>query len=114
MSLADLFSPRRHKPDPLDMLASQISDLRRQTRQISKVVSHRAESASHRAGDTIEDWSDAVADLGREAAQQGAWLAGLASRNMVKGARAVQRDPIPLIAVVGTALLAVSLITRRR
>lgn len=107
MSLADLFTPRRRKPDPIELLFSQLGDLRRQTQHISRAVSHRA-------GETTDEWSDVVADLGREAARQGAWLAGSASRQVVKGAQAVQRDPLPVIAVLGTALLVTSLLSRRR
>lgn len=107
MSLADLFTPRRRRQDPLDLILSQIGDLRRQSRHISHAVSHRA-------GETADEWGDALSDLGREAARQGAWLAGNASRRLVKGAQAVQRDPVPVIAVVGTALLVASLLSRRR
>ena len=107
MHLEDLFTPRRRRHDPLDALADQISELRRQTRHISK-------SLSHSAGDVAGDLTDTISDWSHDAARQGAWLAGIASRKAVQGARAVQRDPIPLIAVLGTAALLASLIARRR
>jgi hypothetical protein len=55
-----------------------------------------------------------MTDWGRDAARQGAWLAGAASRKAVQGARAVQRDPVPLLAVLGTAVLLTSLLSSRR
>jgi hypothetical protein len=107
MRLEDMFSSRRRRNDPLEAIAAQIVDLRRQTR-------HLGRSLSHNAADVAGDLGDAVADWGHEAAKQGAWLAGTATRNAVRGARAVQRDPLPLVAVLGTALLITSLLARRR
>jgi len=107
MHLEDLFTTRRRRQDPLDALAAQISELRRQTRHISK-------SLSHNAGDVAGDLSDTLSDWSHDAARQGAWLAGVASRKAVQGARAVQRDPVPVIAVLGTAVLLASLLVNRR
>jgi hypothetical protein len=107
MHLEDLFTPRRRRDDPLDIIANQISDLRRQAQQLSRHLSHDARDVAGDFGDTMSDWS-------REAAKQGAWLAGVASRKAVSGARAVQRDPVPVIAVLGTAILLSSLLARRR
>lgn len=107
MHLEDLFTNRRRQHDPLDALAAQIGELRRQTRHISRTLSHNAGDVAGDLGDTLSDW-------GHDAARQGAWLAGVASRKAVQGARAVQRDPLPVIAVLGTAVLLASLIARRR
>ncbi|KFL32387.1 hypothetical protein JP75_02135 [Devosia riboflavina] len=107
MHLEDLFTNRRRQHDPLDALAAQIGELRRQTRHISRTLSHNAGDVAGDLGDTLSDW-------GHDAARQGAWLAGVASRKAVQGARAVQRDPVPVIAVLGTAVLLASLIARRR
>lgn len=107
MHLEDLFTPRRRRHDPLDALAAQISELRRQTRHISK-------SLSNNAGDLTGDLTDTLSDWSHDAARQGAWLAGVASRKAVQGARAVQRDPVPVIAVLGTAVLLASLLVNRR
>ncbi|PXA98891.1 hypothetical protein DMC47_05935 [Nostoc sp. 3335mG] len=107
MQLEDLFPSRRHRHDPLDSLAAQIAQLRRQSRSVSR-------SLSHDAGDFAEEFGDVVADFGKQAARQGAWLAGVASRKAVDGARAVQRDPVPVVAVVATAVLLSTLIFRRR
>jgi len=107
MHLEDLFTPRRHHHDPLDALAAQINELRRQTRHISRTLSHNAGDVAGDLGDTLSDWS-------HDAARQGAWLAGVASRKAVQGARAVQRDPVPVIAVLGTAVLLASLLVHRR
>ncbi|MBO9587881.1 hypothetical protein [Devosia sp.] len=107
MHLEDLFTNRRRQHDPLDALAAQIGELRRQTRHLSRTLSHNAGDVAGDLGDTLSDW-------GHDAARQGAWLAGVASRKAVQGARAVQRDPVPVIAVLGTAVLLASLIARRR
>ncbi|KRA99451.1 hypothetical protein ASD83_02720 [Devosia sp. Root685] len=107
MRLEDLFTSRRRQHDPLEALAAQIGELRRQTRHISRALSHNAGDVAGDFGDTISDWS-------HDAARQGAWLAGIASRKAVQGARAVQRDPVPVIAVIGTVALLASLLARRR
>ena len=107
MHLEDLFPSRRHRHDPLDAIAAQIGELRRQTRHLSKSLSHNAGDVAGDLGDTMSDWS-------REAAKQGAWLAGVASNKVVHGARAVQRDPVPVIAIVSTAILLTTLLARRR
>lgn len=107
MLLEDLLPSRRRRQDPLDAIAAQLHDLRRQTR-------HLGRSLSHNAGEVADDVGDVVADWGRDAAKQGAWLAGVASRKAMKGAKAVQRDPLPLIAVLGTTALLTTLLWRRR
>jgi len=106
MHLEDLFTPRRRQ-DPLEAIAAQLQELRRQSRHLNRTVSHGA-------SDIADEFGDAVSEWGREAAKQGAWLAGVASRKAMRGAQAVQRDPLPVIAVLGTALLLGSLLTRRR
>lgn len=107
MRLDDLFTSRRRHDDPLEALAAQIGDLRRQTRHISRALSHNA-------GDVAGDLGELMSDWGHDAARQGAWLAGVASRKAMQGARAVQRDPVPLLAVLGTAVLLTSLLSRHR
>ena len=107
MLLEELFPSRRRRRDPLDAIAAQLNDLRRQTR-------HLGRSLSHNASEVADDVGDVVADWGRDAAKQGAWLAGVASRKAMQSAKAVQRDPLPVIAVLGTTLLLTSLLFRRR
>jgi hypothetical protein len=106
MRLEDIFTPRRHN-DPLDAIAAQLGELRRQLGHTNRAVSHNAHDLANGLGDAVSEWS-------REAAKQGAWLAGVASAKAVRGARAVQRDPVPVIAVLGTAILLTSLLARRR
>jgi len=106
MHLHDIFPPRRPR-DPLEAIAAQIAELRDQARQINR-------SLSHGATDMAGDFGHAVTDWGREAAKQGAWFAGVASAKALKGARAVKRDPLPVIAVLGTAILLASLLRQRR
>lgn len=107
MRLEDILQSRRRADDPLEALAEQISELRRQTRHMGRAVSQNAGDAASDLGELMSDWS-------RDAAKQGAWLAGVASRKAVQGARAVQRDPVPVLAILGTAVLLTSLLARRR
>lgn len=101
MSLEDLFPIRRHRRDSVvDNLADQFEHWRRD-------FAHAGRSVSRDARDTAEE-------LGREAARQGAWLAGAASRNAVRSAKALRRDPVPAIAVIGTALLLAHLLSGRK
>ncbi|ODT50180.1 hypothetical protein [Devosia sp. 63-57] len=104
MSLIDLFAPRRHTP--MDAMADQLDTLRRDIRRVSRQVASRA-------GDTADDVGEVAVEFGREAARRGAHLAGVASRQAIKGAEAVRRDPVPIIALVGTALLLAHLLSRR-
>ncbi len=76
-------------------------DMRRMGRSLSKQASH-----------TADDWSDHISDFGREASKQGWQLAEQAGTQAWRGARAVRRDPVPAIAVVGTVLLLASLLRR--
>lgn len=107
MRLEDLFTPRRRHHDPLDALAAQIGEMRRQSREISRALSHNGHEIADDFGDALSHW-------GHDAARQGAWLAGMASRKAVAGARAIRHDPLPVIAVLGTAALLASLLVRRR
>lgn len=101
MSFEDLISLRHRRHDSvIDTLADQLDHLRREFGHVGRSLSREAR--------------DNASDLGREAAKQGAWLAGAASRNAMRGAKAVRRDPLPTIAVLGTALLVAHLLTSRK
>lgn len=99
--LASLGLPHR---DP-NSLEARIASLQREMRHIGR-------NLSSRAGHTAEDWGDNVSDFGREAARQGMQLAEMAGSQAWRASRAVRRDPIPAIAVIGTALLLASLFRR--
>jgi hypothetical protein len=86
-------------------LEARIEGLQRDMRRIGRSL---GKQASH----TADDWSDNLTDFGRTAAKQGAQLAEIAGHQAWRGARAVRRDPLPAIAVVGTALLLASLLRR--
>jgi hypothetical protein len=100
MNLEDLFPSRRHHSGLPDRLSAQVDQLRRDIGEISAVLSREAHH-------TANEWS-------REAARQGAWLAGVAGRKAVRGAEAVRRDPLPALAIVGTALLLAHLFSSRK
>lgn len=104
MALIDLFSPR--KQTTADMLADQVDTLRRELRRMSRQVAGQA-------GLTADDLSEAALDFGREAARRGAHFAGVASRQALRAGDAVRRDPLPAVAIVGTALLVSILLSRR-
>ena len=114
MLLEELFPSRRRRQDPLDQIAAQLHDLRRQTRHLGRSLSGNARSLSHNASEVADDLGDVVSEWGRDAAKQGAWIAGVASRKAMESAKAVQRDPVPVIAVLGTTLLLTTLLFRRR
>lgn len=99
MNLEEIFSGRRRQPTLAEKLGSQVDQLRREIGDITTVLSRDAQH-------TANEW-------GHEAARQGAWLAGVASRKAIKGADAVRRDPLPVVAVIGTALLLAHLLSRR-
>lgn len=85
---------------------AQIRELRREVRKVGQ-------SVSRHAGHTAHDWSDSIADLGQEAAKRGAQFAEVAAYQAGRGAKAVRNDPLPVLAILGTALLAASLLSRR-
>ncbi|ODT65054.1 MAG: hypothetical protein ABS75_32960 [Pelagibacterium sp. SCN 63-23] len=105
MSLDQLFSQFDRRQDSHG-LEAQLHALRREVRRISRGLSKEAHH-------NLDDWSDNLMDAGREAARQGAHLAEFAGEQAWRGARAVKRDPLPAIALVGTALLVASLMRRR-
>lgn len=99
--LASLGLPHR---DPNSMEA-RIEALQHEMRRIGR-------NLAHRAGHSADDWSDQISDFGREAARQGMHLAEMAGSQAWRSARAVRRDPLPAIAVIGTALLLARLLRR--
>lgn len=96
---------------------AQIRELRREVRRVGQSVSRHAGDTAHavsrQANHTAHDWSDSLADFGQEAAKRGAQFAEIAAYQAGRGAKAVRNDPLPVIAILGTALLAVSLLNRR-
>lgn len=99
--LASLGLPHRD-PNSLEARIESLQrDIRRMGRSLSKQASH-----------TADDWGDQFSDFSREATRQGWHLAEQAGTQAWRGARAVRRDPLPAIAVVGTVLLLASLIRK--
>jgi len=91
--------------DP-NSLEARIESLQRDMRRIGRSL---GKQASH----TADDWSDGLSELGRDAAYQGRHLAEMAGTQAWRGVRAVRRDPLPAIALVGTALLLASLLSTK-
>jgi hypothetical protein len=86
-------------------LEAQLSSLQSEVRRLAR-------SLSRRAGQATDEWSNEVSILGREAVRQGSQIAGAASQQAIRGARAFGRDPLPVIAIIGTAFLVARLFRR--
>ncbi|WIY54268.1 hypothetical protein O9Z70_07045 [Devosia sp. YIM 151766] len=99
--LASLGLPHR---DP-NSLEARLENLQRDMRRIGR-------SLSSQAGHTADDWGEHLSDFGREAAKQSRHLAEFAGNQAWRSARAVRRDPLPAIAVIGTVLLLARLMRR--
>jgi len=93
------------RPDP-HSLEGQLSAMRRDVQRIGR-------SLTQQAARSTEDWADHVGDFGRDAARHTAHMAELASHQALRGAQLVRRDPLPLLAVIGTGLLLARLLRRR-
>lgn len=87
-------------------LETQLRELRREVRRVSQ-------SVSRHAGHTADDWGDQISDFGREAAKRGAEFAEVAAYQAGRSAKALRKDPLPLIAILGTAFLVSQLLSRR-
>ncbi|MHA6299260.1 hypothetical protein [Devosia sp. CAU 1758] len=94
---------QRHDPHSLE---AQLHAMRREVQRIGKIVSHHA---SH----NTDKWGDQLTDFSRDAARHTAHFAELAGGQAIRGARIVRRDPLPTIALIGTALLLANLFRRR-
>lgn len=94
-------------------LEAQLDSLRRDIRKLSQSASthagHLAGTVSHRASHVSDEWGDSLADLGREAARYGTQIADTAGEQSRRAIRAVKNDPLPVIAVIGTAVLLTAL-----
>jgi len=107
MSLEHILGIAPRPRNRAERMQAQIDTLGRDLHQALRALSG---SAEHRAAGL----GDLAGTFGREAAQHTAHLAGEVSRRANRGMGAVRRDPVPAIAVLGTALLLASLLHRRR
>ncbi|UYO00144.1 MAG: hypothetical protein KIT02_02630 [Devosia sp.] len=105
MSIQSLLSQLGLAEPPRQGLEAQLHAMRQEVDRISR-------SLSRRAGHAAEDWTEHLADFGKEASRQGIHMAELAGEQAKRGALAVRRDPLPALAVLGTALLLARLIRR--
>ncbi|MBJ3784256.1 hypothetical protein [Devosia sediminis] len=106
MSLDTVLSQLGLRPSRPATLAEQIHALRRDIARMGRGVSHQVGHSAH-------DWSGQLSDFGQDAGRQAVQLAELAGSQARRGAEMVRRDPLPLIAVVGTGLLLARLLQRR-
>ncbi|KKB09670.1 hypothetical protein [Devosia chinhatensis] len=105
MSLDHVLSTLGLAPRNPNSLEARIEELQRDMRKIGRRLSSRAEH-------TADDWGDHLSEFGREAAKQSRYLAEAAGTQAWRSARAVRRDPLPLIAAVGTVYLLARLIRK--
>lgn len=94
---------QRHDPHSLE---AQLHAMRRDVRRIGKALSQHASN-------NADEWSEHLTDFGRDAARQTAHFAEIAGTQARRSADMVRRDPLPVIAIIGTALLLGSLLRRR-
>ncbi len=86
-------------------LEAQLRTMRREIRRLSHALSNQAGHLSHDARHVADEWGDTLSGFSREALRQGSHFAGIASKNAWRSADAFRRDPLPAIAIVGTAFL---------
>lgn len=98
-----LSNRRRHRGDGL---ADQVEHLQHELERLSRRLTRRG-------GEAADDFGHLASDFGRTAAHQAEVLARGAGRQARRGAIAVSRDPLPVIAIVGTGLLLARLLSRR-
>jgi hypothetical protein len=104
----------------LDTLLTQLGLQRRQPRTLEgqlyamrHEVARLGRALSSQVGHGAHDLGGQLNHFSHDAARQTAHLADIASSQARRGAEMVRRDPLPLIAVVGTGLLIARLLRRR-
>lgn len=105
MSIENLLASLGLAPRPARGLEAQIDSLRHDIRRVAQGLSRSTSRAS-------EEWGHDLGEFGREAARQSAYLAGVASHQALRGVNVVRSNPVPTIAVIGTALLLARLLRR--
>ena len=94
---------QRHDPHSLE---AQLHAMRRDVQQLRQ-------SLSRQTGQAANHWGDQLHEIGSAMAAQTGEFAHLAGQEARKGARMIRRDPVPVIALAGTALLLMQLLKRR-
>ncbi len=94
---------QRPAPNPLE---AQLHAMRRDVRRIGRALSQQTSHAT-------EDWADHLGEVGRDAARHASHMAEIASLQARRGADQFRRDPLPVLAVIGTGLLLASLLRRK-
>ncbi|MBB4050460.1 hypothetical protein GGR20_000078 [Devosia subaequoris] len=94
---------QRHDPHSLE---AQLHAMRRDVHGIRQ-------SLSRQTGQAANHWGNQLHDIGSAVATQTSELAQLAGQEARKGAGMIRRDPVPAIALAGTALLLMRLLNRR-
>lgn len=106
MTLDTLLTQLGLQRQPSNSLEAKLDAMRRDVHRIGKVLAHRAAHHS-------DDWADHLGDIGREALRQSTHLAEVAGSQALRSANQLRRDPLPVIAIIGTGLLLARLLRRR-
>lgn len=94
---------KRHDPHSLE---AQLHAMRRDVQQLRQMLPRQT-------GQIANQWGSQLHEIGTTVAAQTGEFAHLAGQEARKGARMIQRDPVPALAVAGTALLLLRLLNRR-
>lgn len=98
-------------------LEAQLRELRREIRRVSQSVARHAGHTTDDLGENLHDFSREAArrsaEFSREAARRGAEFAEIAAHQAGRSAKALRQDPLPAIAILGTAFLVARLFSRR-
>jgi hypothetical protein len=111
MSIDHVLARLGLREEPQGMEA-QLRNMRREVRRLSQALSNQAGHFSHDARHVADDWGDTLSGLSREAMRHGSQFAEAAGKNAWRSADAFRRDPLPAIAIVGTAWLLSRLLSK--
>lgn len=92
--------------DLQDALLDRIADLRSELADLSKAVNNYS-------GSSFDDLQHSAAAIAKEVRQQGAIALRQANRQAQVATKAVQENPVPALAVLGTIALLSALLFRR-
>lgn len=92
--------------DLQDALFDRISDLRKELADLSKAVDHYS-------GNTFDDLQHNAAAIAKEVRHQGAIALRQANKQAQVATKAVQENPVPALAVLGTIALLAALVFSR-
>lgn len=106
MSLNTLLTQLRLQRQDPHSLEAQLHAMRRDVQRLRQALSRQTAQATNH-------WGDQLHEIGSTLATQTGEFAQLAGQEARKGAGMIRRDPVPAIALAGTALLLMRLLSQR-